>query len=337
MNRRFPLRAHAAQRGVSLIELMIAMTLGLIVASVVTGFFGPASSHRRELESVARLHDNAAYAAELLSDELRAAGYYGELRQTGLTWQTPSPCATTLATLGWATPGNVPVPVIGIDKSEGTPTCVSDRRAGTDIVTLRRADVAAVAAASVSSGAYLQTSKCLTDASTTPFVLSATGSDFVLRNRDCTTAAQARRFLVRSYYIRCPNSCAAGNRPTLTRAELTTNSSGNLTIVETPLVDGIENLQLEYGFDTNNDGMPDIFRTKLSGTAGAADNDWSNVVAVRFYLIARADAPTANYADSKWFVLGVEGIQSAAGDGYKRHLHTAVVRIVNPSSYRETP
>ncbi|HEU0201403.1 MAG TPA: PilW family protein, partial [Burkholderiaceae bacterium] len=281
MSRRLSLTTSAVQRGVSLIELMIAMTLGLIVASVVTGFFGPASNNRRELESVARLHDNAAYAAELLSDELRAAGYYGELRQTGLVWQTPDACATSLATLGWATPANVPVPVMGIDKAQATPACITDRRAGTDIVTLRRVDVAAVNAATVTSGAFLQVSKCLTDDPATPFIVSATGSNFVLQNRDCTTAAQARRILVRSYFIHCANGCAAGNRPTLTRAELSTDAGGNLAIVRTPLVDGIENMQLEYGFDTNNDGMPDVFRIGLSGTAGAADNDWSNVVAVR--------------------------------------------------------
>jgi type IV pilus assembly protein PilW len=324
--------SRAEQRGVSLIEMMIAMTLGLIVASVVTGFFGPASSNRRELESVARLHDNAAYAAELLSDELRAAGYYGELRQGGAVWQNPDPCVTDLAALGWATPATVPVAVAGIDTNEATPACVANRRAGTDIVTLRRVDTAAVTAAAVASGAYLQVSKCTTDLPTKPFVLSGTASDFDLRQRDCATPAEARRFLVRSYFIQCANGCAAGTRPTLSRAELQADG----TIQITPLVDGIENMQLEYGFDTDNDGAPDIFRTRLSGVAAAADNDWANVVAVRFYLIARADEPTAGYTNQKWFVLGQEGIQSAA-DSYKRHLHTAVVRIVNPSSYREAP
>jgi type IV pilus assembly protein PilW len=323
--------ASAAQRGVSLVELMIAMTLGLVVAGVVTGFFGPASGNRQELETVARMHDNAAYAAEVLADELRAAGFYGELRRDGVSWSAPDPCAT--AALGWAAPATVPAPVVGIDAAAATPPCIADRRAGTDIVTLRRVDVAAVAPAAVAGGAYLQVSKCASDPAGKPFVLSGVAADFDLRNRDCATAAQARRFLVRSYFIKCAAGCAAGSVPTLTRAELSAAGA----IVETPLVDGIENLQFEYGFDTDGDGAPDVFRTQLSGVAGAPDNDWGNVVAVRFYLVARADRPTPGYVDGKSFALGLAGTQAAAGDGFKRHLHTAVVRVINQAAYRETP
>lgn len=327
-----------AQRGTSLIELMVALTLGLAVAAVASGFFTPSSGNRQELEAVARMHDNAAYAAELLSDELHVAGYYAEMLRNGITWQVPDPCSTVLADLGWTAPAAAPAPVVGIDAAEAAPACTSSRRAGTDLITLRRLGISAVAAASATGEVpHLQVSNCASDPVAKPFVASTTVADFDLRNRDCATLAVKRPFLVRTYYLSCPNGCPAGGVSQLMRRELTVDGSGNLTTRDVALVDNIENLQFEYGFDTDNNGSPDIYRAELSGAAGAADNDWGNVVAVRFYLVARTDRAIAGYTDQKSFALGLAGTQAAVGDAFKRHLHTAVVRIVNQSGFREKP
>jgi type IV pilus assembly protein PilW len=103
------------------------------------------------------------------------------------------------------------------------------------------------------------------------------------------------------------------------------------------VVDGIENLQFEFGFDTDNDGLPDQYRTGLSGVAGAADNDWSNVVAVRLYIIARSRETTPGHVDTMTFDVGLNGLLGAANDGFKRHIHTTLVRVMNVAGARELP
>ena len=65
------------QRGLSLIELMIAITLGLVViAGVGTAYLGGKQSYRVN-ENLSRMQENARYAFDILSKEIRMAGYYG--------------------------------------------------------------------------------------------------------------------------------------------------------------------------------------------------------------------------------------------------------------------
>jgi type IV pilus assembly protein PilW len=329
-----PGRRAVRQRGVSMLELLIGLALGLVVVAIITSFFGPASDHRRQLENTGQMFDNATFAAELLSDEIRAAGFFGELQSTATTWQAADPCALTPAALGWvSSPPAAPLPLVGIAAADATPGCISDRRAGTSMLTLRRLDFAPVPVASLPAGIHLQVSTCGTDPVNKPFVVGSSAAAMDLRLRNCTDVAPARRVLVRTYFIECPGDCGAGTVPRLTRAELTPAGAIELT----PLVDGIEDLRFEYGFDTDSDGLPDVYRIALSGTAGAADNDWSNVVAVRLYLIARSQNPVVGHVDAVSFDLGLNGTVDAAGDGFKRHIHTTLVRGMNVAGWREVP
>ena len=187
--------------------------------------------------------------------------------------------------------------------------------------------------ANLPEGTHLQVSTCGADPIAKPFVVGANAVAMDLRTRDCSASAPARRVLVRTYFIQCANDCGAGAVPRLARAELT--AAGAIAV--TPLVDGIENLQFEYGFDTDSDGLPDVYRTGLSGVAGEPENDWSNVVAVRLYLIARTRDPAPGHVDATAFDLGLHGTLEAAGDGFKRHIHTTLVRVMNVAGAREVP
>lgn len=75
-------RARAGRRpracacaGVSLVELMIAMTLGLFVVAVLGQLYGGASRAYALNETLARLNENGRFASDFLSSDLRMAGY----------------------------------------------------------------------------------------------------------------------------------------------------------------------------------------------------------------------------------------------------------------------
>ena len=161
------------------------------------------------------------------------------------------------------------------------PGCISDRKAGTAVVVTRRASADTTPPASATGAYFLQASKCGADP--VPWVYSSDPGSFTLHKLDCVTIADIREGVVRSYYISTCNECGSDTTPTLKRAELI---GTQMTI--TPLVEGVENLQLLYGFDTDGDGNPDTYRATLSGVVGAADNDWSNVVSVKLYVLARS-------------------------------------------------
>jgi type IV pilus assembly protein PilW len=319
-------------RGMTLIELMVAMTLGMLVLGVVTVIFTGTSGNRAGLERGGRLAENAAYAVEVLSDEVRMAGFFAETNFTGVTWQVPDPCSTTLATQGWSlAPFTAPVPIVGYQGSDATPACISNRKAGTAVVVTRRASADTTPPASATGAYFLQASKCSSDGAS--WVFSSDPSTFTLHKLDCATIADIRQSVVRSYYVSTCNECGSDTVPTLKRAELL---GTEMTI--TPLVEGVENLQVLYGFDTDGDGNPDVYRAGLSGVVGAADNDWSNVVSVKLYVLARSTDAEQGYVDSaKTFDLGPAGVTLPAGDSYKRLLLTSMVRLNNSAGVRETP
>jgi type IV pilus assembly protein PilW len=62
----------------------------------------------------------------------------------------------------------------------------------------------------------------------------------------------------------------------------------------------------------------------------------ANVVAVKLHLLARNLEATPGYTDSKSYQLSGPPI-AAANDGFKRHVFSTTVRLVNPSARREAP
>ncbi|MDW8324835.1 MAG: PilW family protein [Burkholderiales bacterium] len=65
------------QSGLSLIELMIAMGLGLLLVAALGYLYVGQRQSWRMVEAVARLQENGRFALELLGQDLRMAGYAG--------------------------------------------------------------------------------------------------------------------------------------------------------------------------------------------------------------------------------------------------------------------
>lgn len=63
------------QKGLSLVELMISVTLGLIVSAAMISLFISAKQSYRVNENLARLQENARFAVSFISRDLRMADY----------------------------------------------------------------------------------------------------------------------------------------------------------------------------------------------------------------------------------------------------------------------
>ena len=329
------------QHGLSLIELMISITIGLLILSAMATLFSNQSKTRSELDKSNRMIDNGRYALEVLSENLRVAGFYGSLNpgSVALPGAISDPCSTTMADIAAA----IPLHVQGYDAAGASediaapPACApATLKTGSDILVIRRVDTSAAIAqtAAVNGTPYLQASQCQYDSAATPYKVDNTPANFTLRQKNCTTTsttpyAELRRMMVQIYYIDSNNQAGDGI-PTLKRIEL--SSTGAMTTV--PLVEGIEFMQVDYGLDTTADGVADSYTT----CSACSVTDWSNVVSVKIFAVARNIEVSAGYSDTKTYSLGLDGTYTpAAGDRYKRHAYTQVVRLVNPASRRETP
>ena len=74
--------SHATSRGFSLVELMVALALGLAVSALVARVWTNNRQAFRNQENSARIQENARFALQLLERELRMTGYKG-LNQEG--------------------------------------------------------------------------------------------------------------------------------------------------------------------------------------------------------------------------------------------------------------
>lgn len=327
--------AYKSMRGFSLIELMVAIAIGLILIAGLATLFANSSQTGNEIDKSIRQIENGRYGAELLSEDISVAGYYGELSTTGMTFGTASACATAVNALGWDnTVPTAPVAVTGFSATEAAALgCLTNYKAGTVALALRHLETTAVApGAATDGGVYLQTSRCSTDPVATRFIISTTSSDFTLHGLNCTAINNVQRYITRIYYVASCNECGVDTIPTLKRAEL----KGNLMVVS-PLAEGIEEVAYDYGFDTNGDGSPDTYLTGLSGVAAAPDNDWGNVVGMRIHMLSRTTETSTGFTDNKTYGLGLSGTRGPFNDSYKRRAYTVTTRVNNVSGPREIP
>jgi type IV pilus assembly protein PilW len=322
-------------KGLSLIELMIAMTIGFIVLAAVTFIFANTSSTRNELERTSRQIENGRYAIELLTDDIRLAGFYGELNVGTLPTAAslPDPCSTALT--DWT--AAMPLHLQGYDGGAAAPACLGGSlKAGSDVLVVRRARTCAAGQsgcpAAVAGAPYIQVSLCGTELPATPYVLGLQGTaTYSLHLKDCAASAPLRQYFVHMYFVSTDNG-AGQNVPTLKMRELTGSDT-----VETPLVEGIDYLNVIYGIDNNGDGLPDTY----SADPGTPAN-WMNVITAELFVLARNVDVSPGYIDTKTYNLGTDtaGVPVNVGpfnDGYRRHVYTRLVRITNPAGRRDTP
>lgn len=318
---------------------MVGIAIGLLLLMGLTSMFVTSSKTYTETERASRQIENGRYALDLLGEEIRHAGFYGEASSFGTptTGAPPDPCSTTLATLQAA----LPIAIQGVDFIPGTadpsgklPSCVPDHVAGTDVLVIRRVRTNAIPAASaVANGVYSQIGACANDSNS--FQLVSTG--FTYTTSDCASASPIRQFITSIFFISpCSigtgtgGACQVADRalPTLKRMEL--RPSG-WTVV--PLVEGIENMQLEYGVDT--DSPPDGSANSFTASPAATGTAWAQTVVIRVHLLARNVDETGGFVDSKTYRLGVnaDGTDNnvTPGGAFKRHQFTGLVRVVNVS------
>ena len=180
-----------SQKGLSLIELMIAIALSIFIVAAMISLFVNSKQNYRLNENMSRLQENARFAVSFISRDIRMADYRA---------------------------------------------CVTANRRGNAI---------------------------------------AGSNDSGLNDSDTVTVLWQT------------NACGAANTTVTTVYSIQTGASGSPALfrrvngVSQELVEGIENLQILYGQDTDNDDVPNYFVDAASIT------DMAQAISVRITLIAR--------------------------------------------------
>lgn len=350
------------QRGLSLIELMISITLGMLVVAALLALYLNVTRTNSEMEKANRQIENGRFAIQVLESDIVHAGFWGRLGYTmppepafPVPSAIPDPCVVT----GWNDDykkGLLGIPVQGYANGSTLSGCgVTGVLTSSDVLLVRHANTCTAGTAGceggTDTGPHIQVSGCQAGSPVpeAAYVIDTKGAATLkLRDKDCATVAPLRKVVTNLYYTATSNG-----QPTLMRVRLV----NGVYAAPEPLIEGIEAFRVEYGIDTlgknglaisgtnPGDGSADEFKTstELAGaaagtctTAGTACNLASNIVAVKVHVLARNLKATPGYTDTKAYYLGKTKID-AANDDFKRHVFSTTVRLVNPSGRRETP
>ena len=309
------------ERGLTLIEVMIAMLLVLIASAGALAVIARGQAAQRTGEAVARLEETTDAAFSILIDELRMAGYLGltapgspvigaspigsaEVPELAVAGGCGDSLAHDLSTVITAADG-----AFRIDA--GTPLRCSAGPygrvvAGSDTLTIRRASAAATAA----EGGRLQLETSLRAARLM--------TDGIARLGD---AGRVHDLEVSVFYV-CADSSAQRGLPSLRRKRLVGGSRPAFQDEE--LVTGVEDLQIEVGLDdtADLDSAVDRWITAARIPAGATPR------AVRLWIRAGSDLPENPAIDLPTLAYSNRD-EPATASRYRRKLSSRIVELRN--------
>lgn len=264
------------QAGFSIVELLVAMAISLVLLTAVYQVFLGNTETYRINENQARLQENGRFALDILIREVRSAGYYGcsgdaaDPSFLGDFAQAVEGFESTSATV-WTPPvdASITSPLGGSDIltiRRTDPTVFM--RVATDM-TARDADIAVTGVTENLNGDFLLINDCQ---EAWVFQSSSAGSP-IAHGTSFTYAFAAGSEVYKietvTYYI----SNDDNNQPALFR------KIGAAAAEE--ILQGVENMQVLYGEDTDADGDVNAYRTANNVSA------WNDVLSVRVGLLLR--------------------------------------------------
>jgi len=127
------------------------------------------------------------------------------------------------------------------------------------------------------------------------------------------------------YYVRAFASAPGDGIPTLCRKVL--DYSGAPDVVTECLAQGIENLQIEFGLDSNGDGDPNTF------VANPTVAEMQTAVAARVMVLARSVRNDPRYSNGKTYSLS-NAPAYQPNDNFYRRVYTVNVSLKNLRTLR---
>src|SRR5919202_3385103 len=138
-------KSRLSQAGLSIMEFMIAMALGLMIVAALVTIFANASNTQHELRRTSQQIENGRYAMDVLIQDLQTAGYFGSYRKLTAPGAAPDPCSVVLNDLQTAI--NVPVQAYSAGSLTALPalpaSCngflpAANLSPGSDVIVIRR-------------------------------------------------------------------------------------------------------------------------------------------------------------------------------------------------------
>jgi type IV pilus assembly protein PilW len=326
----YPLPPHRTRSGLSLVELLISIVLALLLSSGMVAAYLESKRNYMFDEQQARLQENGRYAMTLLKREFAMAGFFGAALSTSDI--VPAAVTTDCSDSIWALDTSRSLDLVNNYLGQAAPTtqgevvlsCLdgADIQPVTDLLAIKRT----AGAPSFSNGIpaidltpstaeqwYLRLADYVEPSwqKLRPLDLydfGGTGSPLAFWE------ASAKIFYVRRY---SDSTDLSDPVPTLCAETLVGQHMGTRCLVE-----GVENIQFEFGTDTDGDGVANRY------VAAPLKAELRRAVSVRIHLLLRSINPIPGYRDNRSYHLGQE-LVAAPQDAFLRRVFSTTVNLRN--------
>jgi len=310
------------QKGFSLLEILISLTIGLVIfAGVLTIFVGMKTTST-QTSSIGALQENGRFALSVLTDDLLREGFWGNI-PSQLTDNTliAIPVIGGQDCVGQGL-NNATFPqdvgtfrsLWGMTAVNASPiTCINDANIGSDVIQIKHVLSPPVVGNTDNTLYYLNAN------SDSGAIFSGVGAGAP----PTVNNGVVWQYQHHVYYIRDE---AQGNLtvPVLMQGVLSVNNG----MIFSPLIDGIEIIHFMYGVDADDDGDVDAFISPVNMTQAFWDKNDSNILAVRIFVLARDILPDNSYTNTNTYQLG-DLPPVVVNDNYRRLLFSTTVTLYN--------
>ncbi len=318
------------QQGFSLVEVFIALAIGLVIFAGVLSVFVGIRTTTAETSSSGELQENGRFAISMLTDDLSKQDFWGDyagifdLSTINHALAAPGNDCSGDGVNNASFPAAVSTfrTIWGETITNANPMgCFTDAKLGSDLIQIKR-----VLADDLVDGA----GDPITTAPVGNYYLVTNANDGVLfASGTVPTVDNSRvwQYQHHVYYIR-EETQGSNTVPVLMQGQLTTQMSF------APVVDGIEMIRFMYGYDADTDpdaagyGKVDAFISADDMT----DELWNNaggtkIIAVKVFVLARDITPDNKYSNSNTYQLG--DLSLTFNDNYRRLLFSSTVTLYN--------
>jgi len=283
------------QRGMTLIELMVSLSIGSFLIIGAVQVYNQSREAFVINESIARVQETAQFAMDTIEQDLRMASNWGR-HSRGAAIEGRS-------IIGTANPNGLPAPgacgatwaldlarpVVGDNNGYTLPCAAAGgNQANSDTVTSRRATVAITP---------LQNGRLQIQSTRIQGQLFANGA---VPPAFDPARSETHDLLVNSYYV-APTSALIPGVPTLRRKSLV-SAGGGPAIVDQEVAPGVENMQLQFGVDVDQDNTVDRYvnpADPIITPGNAAFIPTARVITARIWLVVRSVSPELGLNDQR--------------------------------------
>lgn len=337
------MRLRNRQRGLSLIELMIGILLSSILLLGVLQIFQSSRMTMETEMALSGVQDSGRFAMDYLSRETRMADYWGCAPDQGSIANHLDTTARSAFQSSIGAHGVQGVDGAGAAEKVGGVDVVD----GTDILILGGAEDACAGTGRLldTAGTSLQvTDSCAVEAGQVVLVANCDGGDVITITGVIGGGGSPKSLSHASGVVNpswVPNSSgtlsqeydseSALLRPYQRTFFLSPGVSGTSSLfvyeegsaAPRELVQGIDDMQIHYGRDTNEDEVVDVWQNAVADLG-----QMSSVVAVRVQLVAASDNAAA-VGEQKLPDLDGDGAESTYTDDRLRKLYTTTIKVRN--------